>query len=166
MGQLSNVPAHLTLRLEARKSFSLGLLVQNASGHALDITDTDFTFTANSPRHLGGTQVLDLAFEILSAEDGLARVNFQAADLDLAAAEYSFTVTMITSEGYSAAIAKGGLIIEDNTESAAVAETYSGLGVSNGITVLLGESQQIVLRVDHIGYVIPANTVVLDGGEL
>jgi hypothetical protein len=145
---LTNTAPQTMWRLEARKSFSLGVKFTNRRDAALDITGCTITFVLAKQQYQGGTVLLTRVLDLLDPTEGIARLNLQAADLDLAPGEYRATITVLTAEGYSAAVVKNDIEILENTDPSVVG-TYEGVGWSTSITVALGEQQQLVVKVSN-----------------
>lgn len=140
----------VVLRLEARKSFALGLWIQDYNGRPLDILGATLRIVVR--KRVGSDVVDDSAnlivnsmAQIITPSMGFARFEFQASDLDHPAGEYFYSIVMVY-EGYSAVIVKGPLELEQNTEFSSVDETYTTEGsMSSALTVIL--RNQIVLNV-------------------
>src|SRR5690606_29970677 len=128
MAMIGNTPKQTTvLRLEVRKSFSLGLWFKDASGRALDISDTAIRLVAKKPPF--GPDDSDNLFEngdaiLAQPTVGYARIDLQATDLDYPPGEYPFSIVLV-SEGYSVVVAKGVLDLQPNTEASSLTEDYT-----------------------------------------
>lgn len=146
---LTNSPSRLTMwRLEARRSFSLGVKFVDSGGHGLPLDGCTVTFVMAAPSWRGGSVVLTKTLDLFP-EDGVARLNLQASELDLVEDEYPATITLLTSEGYSAAVVASVVEISDNPD-ASVTGVYDGFGFSTGITVKIGERQQLTVQVSNL----------------
>lgn len=148
MAYVGNTPSEETIiKAEARKSLAIGLWIQDQSGRSLDITDATLRFVARkSP--LPGTGNDDSA-ALISVEAvltdpgvGFANVYIQAADLNLPVDEYAMSVVMV-SEGYSATLLKGQLVVLENSEYTSVGDTYVGDNPALSLTVQLQGSRVI-----------------------
>lgn len=162
---LTNSPSRLTMwRLEARRSFSLGVTFVDSNGAGLPVTGCTATFVLAQPPWKGGAVLLTRELDLLDPDTGVCRLNLQAADLDLAAEEYPATITLLTSEGYSAAILSSVVEISDNPD-ASTTGVYDGFGFSTGITVKLGERQQLTVSVSNLPATgMSAYDLAVDGG--
>ena len=141
---LTNSPTSTgLLRLERRKSFSLGVRFTNAREVPLDITDCTLTFVMG--KQLGGTVVATKTLEILDAEDGVSQLLLQATDTDLPAGTYDGVLTLLTAEDYSASVVKFEIELVDNPDPSTTG-VYSGGGFSTGIAVAIGSQQQLVVK--------------------
>lgn len=146
---LTNSPSQLQMwRLEARKSFSLGVQFVDSRELGIDVTGCTVTFVLAQPDWRGGAVVLTSDLGLVDPETGVCRLDLQADDLDLAAGEYWATLTMLTSEGYSAAVVKIHLEVVGNSDTAT--GTYDGDGWTTGITVKLGERQQLQVKMSNL----------------
>ena len=132
MSYVGNSPAAETiLRVEARKSFALGLRIKDKNGNALDISNATFRIVVKKfPSRTGDPADDDNLVEnaqaaIIDGPAGVAQFNLQASDLNLSPLEYAYAVVM-WFEGYSAVIVKGVLDVRPNTEFASVGQTYTG----------------------------------------
>lgn len=118
MATLSNSPGETTtLRLEARKSFALGLRFYDLLDRTINITGDTLTLTVSKIRprtsQIGDVVITKVA-DLYDSGEGKAVFNLQADELDLTAAEYYFDITMV-HEDYSAVVLKGVVEIVDNT---------------------------------------------------
>ena len=138
MAHIGNSPTSETvLRLEARKSFALGLYIQDANGRPLDITDASIRLVAKKlPLRATDTNdadnlILNSEAELVTPESGFARFNIQASDTNHKPGEYAYTV-VLTSEGYSSVLFRGTLDLRENTEFSSVDSSYvPGVEVMN-----------------------------------
>ena len=144
MAKLSTSPEEtFTLRLEQRKSFSFAVLFSDRNDAPVDITGSTLTLDVLTNRAkrltdvLVPTDVLTVAAGLYGPTEGYARFDVQAAQLDLPAAEYPYTITLLTAEGYSLVVAKGVIQLQANPESAATAATYADGGSVATIDVKL-----------------------------
>lgn len=122
---LTNSPEEqLVLKLEARKSFTFGLRFRTATGGYIDITGADIRLTA--ARVLADDQV-ETVFTAIAVHTestlGMARVDIQAADVDLEPGSYYFALTVLNG-GYSSVVAKGVIELQQNVEFAAVGQDF------------------------------------------
>jgi len=147
---LSNSPQDvIQIEIEQRKSFSFGLWIQDADAKYVDITGGEFSFIVGKlNRDQTVTKVAEVAGEIQAAILGYVKFNVQAADLDLKAGSYFYTVTMI-HDGYSAVIMNGGLELRPNLETTSVGEEYTGNGTAQSISAVLRQKNDVHLTIDH-----------------
>lgn len=151
MAYIGNSPQATTvLRLEARKSFALSLLVRDSSGRPLDLSTTAFRLVMKKPPLLadpGDTAnlLVNSTAEIVDAAAGLARFNLQATDLNQTPGEYPFALVMDTN-GYSTVAVKGIVDLQQNTEFTSINSTYLPANAPSALTLLLGERPQIILE--------------------
>jgi hypothetical protein len=159
MPRLTNSPQHTTiLELEARKSFSLGLWFKDPAGLPVDLDEATITLVAAKVDPFGnGVAVLDELAALVSPEVGYARLNIQAAALDLPAGSYPMAVTLRAS-GYSAIVLKGELKILVNPESESVGSVFAGGNPPKSLTVYLREKHDVHVEVG--GSLVPADLQV------
>lgn len=154
MPLVTNSPKQEThLRLEARKSFSCGFWFKtlgdnNLERNIMDITDAVVRFVAAEQTRFGGAQVINQLAEIVNGEAGYARLDLQAATLDLPAGTYPFNMTLVTVEEYSAVIIKGEIEVLENTDQVDDNE-YVGINPSQSLTVRLAE-QSVTVTVNGV----------------
>lgn len=122
---LTNSPEEqLVLRLEARKSFTFGLRFRTATGDYIDITGADVRLTA---ARVHADEQVETVFTAVAVHTestlGMARVDIQAADLDLEPGTYYFALTVLNG-GYSSVVTKGVIELQQNVEFAAVGEDF------------------------------------------
>src|SRR6188508_1511046 len=122
MSYIGNSPQQeIVLQLEQRKSFLLGLWLQDVNGRPLDTTDVTFTIVAKKPPFdAGDIDDSDNIIENSTAihyEDSVGYVGFalQATDLNQPAGEYPYVITML-ADGYSSVIVRGTIALEGNAE--------------------------------------------------
>lgn len=152
MSYTGNSPEDETvLRLQARKSFALGLWIQDYNGNPLDIagTTTRIVVRKNVPINTvddSANIITNSVAEIIAPTLGLCRFNFQASDLDAPAGDYVYSIVMV-AEGYSSVIVAGPLELEQNTEFTSVGSTYAPEdAMSSALTVTLRAPGKIIVR--------------------
>lgn len=142
MATLSNSPSETTvLRLEARKSFALGLKFYDLLDRTINITGDTLTLTIGKTRSRSlqaGDVVLTKVADLYDSGEGKAIFNLQADELDLAPGEYVFSVVR-EHEDYTAVIIKGAVELLDNTDFT-VGTDYGSLDPSVELDVKLGAS--------------------------
>lgn len=122
MSYIGNTPNQKTvLRVEARKSFSLGLRIREPNGRPVDLTDCWLGIYAKPPRSTEPSDDDNLfggstAAIIDDPTTGLARFDIQSSALDHPAGEYPLAIVLRTATDYSSVIVKGVLEILDNAE--------------------------------------------------
>lgn len=149
MTYLGNSPEVQTvLRLEARKSFSLGMWIKDNLGHPLDITGVQIRIVAR-PKLVaadpGDAQNLIINSDAVLEQpgQGYARFNIQASELDHTPGEYLFAIVMVAN-GYSSVIVEGPLIIDPNTEFSSVDDVYlPSLPPTHMVDIILREAVSI-----------------------
>lgn len=160
MATIGNTPQErLVFRIEARKSWSLGILLKASTGAAIDVTDAVISLVVSKknpegpvippepPEEEGGDEelppaepgfappVIDMEAIPVTAVGGHVRFHLQAEDTDLASGEYETAITM-RSGGYSLVLAKGVTEILPNSETASVDHTYVGSPEDAGLLEL------------------------------
>ncbi|QNL30109.1 minor tail protein [Microbacterium phage Stormbreaker] len=148
MATVSNSPIDLVvLRLQARKSFSFGVWVQDQNERPLDISGCSIRFVARkkvaSTVNDDSDNLITNSVAVLTAPIlGYAVFSFQASELDWAPGEYQFAV-VLSDEGYSATIIQGVIELEGNTEFTSMTETYSTVTPSTSLRAIMRESVAI-----------------------
>jgi hypothetical protein len=152
MSYLGNTPdKEIVLRLEARKSFALGIYVTDVNGRPLDLSNSALRLVVKKTMPLGtGTTDFDNLIansiaEVVDGPAGFSRFNLQASDLNYAPAEYPFAVILVDA-GYSAVILQGIIDLIPNTEFASVGETYAGVNPASSLQVALRGMQSVSVR--------------------
>ena len=132
MTYIGNTPQEQTvLRLEAAKSFSFNVWVQDQTGRSLDITGATARIIMKKPP-FDESDFSD-ASNLITNDDallvdpavGLMRFNLQAADLNHSTGEYPFSV-VFTKDGYSFVMIKGIVEILANGELGSAGAVYVG----------------------------------------
>lgn len=149
MAYIGNTPGQATiLRVEARKSFSLGLWITDSHGRYANLAGCTLTIVAKSqPLDISSDATNLLAANAVAAVPtpalGYARFDIQAATLDLLPAEYDYAIVLRTAEGYSSVIVKGLLDVQQNTEFSSTASSYSSVSPPQSLTVMLQGTNSI-----------------------
>jgi hypothetical protein len=165
---LGNSPRTQTpIVCERAKSFSLGLWFLNRHDLPYDITDCGLSFVMRQQARYGGAEVIEEQFGLVNATEGYARLDLQAADLNLAPRAYEYVVTLLTPENYSLVVLEGNLEVSDNPESTWVATEYGGLVPGTSLTVKLGRQNRVNVKVGMpVNITMDIGTVsTLDTGE-
>lgn len=143
MSSIGNSPQqHTILRLEARKSFVLGVLITNPHGRPANLEGCTLTIVAKPPDAVTQDDDANLLAQdaeaiIVAPELGYARFEIQAATLDHEPGEYPFAIVLITDSGYSSVLVKGTLDLQQNTEFSSVGHSFSAGLDSQRIDVVL-----------------------------
>jgi hypothetical protein len=143
MSYVGNGPqAQTVLRLEARKSFALGLEIRDNSARVLDITGASFQIVMKAlPLSLTDTTdddnlITNSFATIIDAGGGIASFFLQATDLNHAPGEYPYSIVMI-SAGYSSVIISGVIELQANTEFSSLSSVYVGTNTPISLTLEL-----------------------------
>jgi hypothetical protein len=147
-----NTPSEeVVLRLMARKSFSLGLWIEDKNGKPLDITGCQIGIVAR--KRVGSTVIDDsenlitnYLADISAGTLGYAVFSWQATDLDWKPGEYEYAVTLL-DQGYSSVILKGPIQLEQNTEFGSLGSTYDPAAPPTSLRVVLRDSKNITVQV-------------------
>lgn len=158
MAKLSNSPFDRTvLLLEQRKSFSLGLWFKKDHENPVDLTGAVIRLTAARAPRLPG-EIPELLIEkgavISNPLLGYARVDLQAAELDLPPGNLNFVITLITVEGYSAVVVKGEIKVLANPDLDSMNEVFSAANPATSLQLLL-QSHTIYVDVAHMVFAGP-----------
>lgn len=151
MAQTKNTPNQdTTLILAARKSFALGVYVQDYNENPLDISASLLRIVMR--KKVLSTTVDDsdnLITNAIAANTaplmGFAQFFLQASDLDHPADEYMYTVTLI-EQGYSVVLFDGTIVLEENAEFSSTMQTYSSVDAPTSIAVILRDQHVIKVR--------------------
>lgn len=156
MVYLGNSPADkVVLRLQARKSFALGLWIQDQNGVPLDITGCKIRLVVRERVSAddsddSGNLISTSQAEMVASQIGFARFPLQASELELDPKEYQFSI-VLSDKGFTSVIVYGTLEIVQNTEFESTTETYSiDDSFSTSLRVLLREQKAIEVRTGPI----------------
>lgn len=148
MAYVGNSPEQQTiLRLEARKSFALSLWFMDSNRRPADLTGATVRLvvkTAPFADDPGDAQNLiehSLA-EFPMPDQGYARFELQASELDLEPAEYPFVVVLV-SGGYSSVVVKGALVVEANPEYSSMESTYDDAQPPSALDVVMRNQARV-----------------------
>lgn len=164
MATLGNTPQErLFLRMEARKSFSLGLLLRTEIGAGIDLTDAEISLviTEQRPDSLNHP-VISMVAEPIDPTVGHVRFHIQAADMDLNPGEYYTTITLRSPDGYSVVLAKGVTEVMPNTEMGSIGYSYDSVGDVSTLGIWLKRRNVIKL---HVGAVVSNGHCNISVGE-
>ena len=166
---LGNSPVENTvIRLEARKSFELGVWLTDTNERPLEIFDTSLRLVVKSlPLDQSDTSdatnlITNDEAQLVRPEVGYARFTLQASDTDHAPGEYPFAIVLL-HEGYSSVIVSGILEILTNTEFASVGEVYDPGNPPTSLVVALRERNAITVRTGPV--LAPGTTSFTDGDK-
>jgi hypothetical protein len=151
------------MTLEARKSFALGLNFKRAtSGAALDLTGATVRMVLAQPAHRGGTVLMTKTAQAVSLAQGAVQVELQAVDLDLAAGEYPFDITLVSANGYSSPVMKGVVDVRSNVDLDTTG-TYTGINPSTSLAVSVEQGNVVEVHVDKVdGLYVVVSTMIAD----
>lgn len=122
---LTNLPnQHTMLRLAARKSFAVTVnFIDGVCDKPLNMEGAT-TRLAIGAQYPQTTVLLERAPALFNGQQGFARFDLQAADLDLPAGEYPYEIIVI-SDGYSVIAIRGIIDLEDTVDTFALGSTFS-----------------------------------------
>ncbi|QCG78321.1 minor tail protein [Microbacterium phage AloeVera] len=151
MAYTGNSPVdEVILRLQARKSFSLGIWIEDQNENPLDITGCILRFVArkNVPSTVNddsGNLVTNSQAIIMAPTLGYAAFNFQAAEMDWEPGDYLFSI-VLSDSGYTATIVRGQIQLEQNTEFTSIEETYSPADPPTHLRAMIREGVALKVR--------------------
>ncbi|QDF16985.1 minor tail protein [Microbacterium phage YellowPanda] len=151
MAYTGNSPVdEVVLRLQARKSFSLGVWVVDSNDKPLDVTGCILRFVARKKVTSGiiddsGNLVTNSQAIVMAPTLGYFAFNFQAAELNWTPGEYEFAV-VLSDEGYTATIIRGVIQLEQNTEFTSIDETFSPAAPPTHLRAIMREGVAIKVR--------------------
>ena len=158
---LSNTPqSQVILRAEARKSFAIGLWIQDPNGKPLDITDTSIRLVLRDAMPLDPTGddlenlVVSDSAVLVDPVKGYAELRLQASDIALRPKEYPYTIVLV-DKGYSSVIVKGTMDVLPNTEYSSVSSEYVSANPAAALDVVLRDHVSIAVRT---GSILPPGT--------
>jgi microcystin-dependent protein len=156
--QLGNVlAAQQQISLEARKSFALPFYFKVRGNHPtarpVDLEDCTITFTVGQESYRGGNILINKQLEVLDEAEGQAQLNLQAAELDLPEGDYPYMVSLVTADGYSAAVLKGYVHVLENVSP--FKSNVFNTAVSQSITLTMQQNNRVTVEIS-----------ALDAGEL
>ena len=163
MATIGNSPQEKTvIRMEARKSFSLGLLLRTEVNAAIDVTNAVITLVVSKRNPDNSVvPVIDMTAEHVAPAAGHVRFEIQASDTDLEVREYYMTITM-RKDGYSSVLAKGVAEILPNTETVSTAHEYDGVPDTSTLAVWL--KRRNVIKIHTVPVVTKGNKGDTGGG--
>ena len=151
MAQLGNTPTEQTIfRLEAAKSFSFNVWLQDETGRALDVTGGTLNMVMKKPP-FDSTDLTDADnlivndnATLIDAAAGLFRFYLQASDLNHPAGEYLFSIILRT-DNYALVVIKGVVELLPNGELVSASAFYppSLDGSTAALTVKIAGNRNI-----------------------
>lgn len=164
MSYLGNSPGQATvLRLEARKSFVLGVLLCDPRARPVDLTGCTLTIVAKKDPAADDSENLlaaDATAQVDLPRDGYGKFSIQAASLDHAPGEYHYAIVLRTAEGHSSVLVKGVIDLQQNTEHDSTSVTFAGVNAPQTLSVLISERN--IIRVAVGGQLPPGMNYVRD----
>lgn len=135
------------IRVEARKSFALGVHITDEKGKEADLSGCTLTIVAKKhPIDTSGDASNMLAPDaqaVITPSSGYAQFNIQAATLNQKPGDYEYAIVLKTLDGYSSVIVKGLLVVEQNTEVASIGSQYLLVQPPQNLTVQLRRQNSI-----------------------
>jgi hypothetical protein len=168
---LTNTTASTPIRLEKAKPFSLGLAFRSRDNdpqtQPFDLTGCEINFVMRSLPHKGGTIVAEIAATLEGdPTDGYARLDLQAADTDLDAGTYPYTLALRDSNDYVGLVLKGNVEILYNADGVAWAGlVYDGDTVVQSATAILAANTTTVIVNSLAAPAFSTLTTTLAAGE-
>ena len=169
MTYIGNTPLEQTVfRLEAAKSFSFNVWIQDSNGRPLDISGSSarivskrLPFDPADTSDLSNLITNDTAI-MVAPMIGLMRFDLQAADLNHPTGEYPFAI-VFESDGYSSLLLKGVLELLPNGELGSIDDVYTGLdSAEQQLTVQIAGPKSINV---FAGHVLPPGTQSFTDGD-
>ena len=149
MAKLTNTPrSNLVLDLERRKSFIFQVSVSNVDGTPVDLTGCTLRFVMKEASF--DNDAFDLNNIIVNSEANIAEptlgygvFSFQANELDGEPGEYSGTIVLWTSTGYSLVLLKPTINLLENTESLSMQHEYLAANPPSEVELQLRGNQVV-----------------------
>lgn len=145
----SHLGSSVTLRLEARKSFTFNVQVREPNKRKIDCTGATFRFVAQNNRY-PYENFLDDNPSYQKLDEGFVTFSFQAADLDLPSGEYPYVLVMVTAEGYSLVLMKGVIELLGNPDTLSVHDSYDESPAIEGVEVTLRGKHEVQIQVGNV----------------
>ena len=161
---ITNTPQDNTvIEVEARKSFSFGIFVQDKKGGPLDLADAESTFTMGKIDAFGVPTVLISRAGIIAAPAlGYMQFQVQADELEVKPGVYMFTVTLLV-QGYSAVLLKGDFKVKQNMEFDSVNHDYGGANPAQNLFVKLRDDSTVHVTLSTL--LPPSLTIPTDASD-
>lgn len=161
MAKLSNTPRQaLNFDLERRKSYAFQVQVKTENGSAIDLTGCTLRFVMKEGSF--DDDPFDLLNVIVNSEAligdptaGIASFAFQAAELDVSAGEYDYTITLWTPDGYSTLLCKGLVNILENSESHSMHRMYSLASAASALELVMRSGDVVQINVAGVPVLLP-----------
>lgn len=151
MAYTGNSPIdEVILRLQARKSFSLGIWIEDQNEKPLDITGCQLRFVArksvsSTVNDDSSNLITNMNATVMAPTLGYAAFNFQASELDWLPGENMFSV-VLSDAGYTAVIVHGVIQLEQNTEFTSMTETFSPADPPTHLRAMIRDGVAIKVR--------------------
>lgn len=151
MATLSNshLGSSVTLRLEARKSFTFNVVLKEPNGTSLDIHGCKFRFVAQDNKY-PRDNFITKSPSLLEPGRGFLKFDFQASDFDIDAGEYPYVLVMTTKDGYSLVLMKGIIQLLGNPDVLSVEDVYDEQIVAVGLEATLRGNNVINIQVGNV----------------
>ena len=165
----TNGPVEQTvLRLQARKSFALGLWLVNRNDVPYDVAGCEFRLVIRKAQIPSGVAddsanlIANSIAEMTMPAAGYVKFNLQASDLNHPPGEYAFSI-VLDDNGYTSTIVQGIVELEQNMEFTSVGESYTEVGHASSLRVAL--ENQVALRVSTGDILAPGELPFLDADK-
>lgn len=138
-------------RLEARFPFALNLEFTKSDDSPVDLTGATIVFDMDQPAHLGGANIIAARAITLDADPtlGLGQLLLNGDDLNIAAGEYPFVITMTATGGFGVPVVKGTVEIVDNANGVVPPDVVSsGAPFTLGVKML--SQNRVVVKTNHL----------------
>ncbi|QNN98085.1 minor tail protein [Microbacterium phage Fede] len=151
MPTLSNSPQDTTVfEVEARKSFSFGIWLNDSNGNPCDLTGSSTTFTVGKIDRYGISTVLFSKVAVIQAPTlGYETVQVQASDLELKPGVYQFSTTL-RIQGYSVVLMKGDFKVLQNTEFESADVDYTAVNPSQNLEITLRDNLNVHISLSSV----------------
>ncbi len=147
------------LTLKERRPFSLTLTCEKQDKSRLDLAGASLSLVIAAPQYKGGAVQLVKAGTIVSAEDGTARFDVQASELDFGVGTYDVAITLTSAEGYASTIFESEAELTHNPDPTAPGD-FSVVVPPLSLTARFRDSNKVTVKVNH-----HPDTVLLDAAR-
>jgi hypothetical protein len=158
MPTLTNSPQDVTvIEAEARKSFAFGIWLKNSNGDAVDISNSQTSFTLGKYDKYGvATVLVSKDFNVVAPSLGYMTVFVDADQLNYKPDTYYFTVTL-RIQGYSVVLMKGDFALQQNMEFDSINHDYVATNPAQSVEVTLREALNVHVMLSAL---LPPNLVI------
>jgi hypothetical protein len=158
MPTLTNSPQDVTvIEAEARKSFAFGIWLKNSNGDAVDISNSQTSFTLGKYDKYGvATVLVSKDFNVVAPSLGYMTVFVDADQLNYKPDTYYFTVTL-RIQGYSVVLMKGDFALQQNMEFDSINHDYVATNPAQSVEVTLREALNVHVTLSAL---LPPNLVI------